>query len=236
MTTKRESHKHIEEQIESVRDEVYSLDLVTSTSILPDEKIKALREIKDDLLASFKKRQVFRPKYLMEVSVLKDTRFPTPDAKYWQCLLERDVMFQNLMSLSFDYREKLLDVETKQLQLEEIEPKTKRDIIAREKLNIQIKKDMFQLALMRKEAEERFREIKAWTDLIEELKPKLKYSEDNPEEHMPESFLIRFAAEKQMIDQIGAADMNGAMNTLGLGQTAARYWKERKEKKGSDEK
>jgi hypothetical protein len=46
----------------------------------------------------------------MEVSVLDDVHFPTPDAKYWQSVREQSVHFSELIRLSFDYRRLLVDI------------------------------------------------------------------------------------------------------------------------------
>jgi uncharacterized protein (DUF3820 family) len=159
----------------------------------------------------------------MEVSILKDTKFPTTDAKYWQCILERDIQFQNLLFSACDFKEK-------NGELLEIEEELKNNHLPegqRMKLEAQRFRTLLQLMLTRKEAEERYREIMDWTELIKILEPKLKYGKDNVEAHMPESYLIRFAEQKRIIDEIGSSDMNGAMNIIGLGKTAARYWKEK---------
>ena len=217
----------IAQAIKKVEKQAWDLDLIRDIPLLDTKKTEQLVKIKQDLVSSFKKREVFRPKYLMEVSVLKDFKFPTPDAKYWQCVLERDVMFQNLLSLSFDFKEKQADIDIKEAQIKELKEKGDPKSLAMiEKLKVQIQRSLFQMAIMQKEAEERHREIMAWTELINRLRPQLKYDPNDPEAHLPESFLIRAARQKMMIQQIGAQDMNGAMNILGLGETAARYWKE----------
>jgi len=187
-----------------------------------------LNKISQDLIERMDKLQQFRPKYLMEVSVLKDTRFPTADAKYWQCILERNVHFTNLCFLHFDYLEKLAEIRIKEEYIAELDansptPRTKA-VIA--KIRIQMARLNAQVIFARKEAKERVREIRAWTELIAKLEPELKYAKDNPEEHLPESFLMRMGEERKMLEQIGASDMAGAMNIIGLGKTAARYWKE----------
>ena len=219
--------KKIAQAIKKVEKQAWDLDLIRDIPLLDTKKTEQLVKIKQDLVSSFKKREVFRPKYLMEVSVLKDFKFPTPDAKYWQCVLERDVMFQNLLSLSFDFKEKQADIDIKDAQIKELKEKGDPKSLAMiEKLKVQIQRSLFQMAIMQKEAEDRHREIMAWTELINRLRPQLKYDPDDPEAHLPESFLIRAARQKMMLQQIGAQDMNGAMNILGLGETAARYWKE----------
>ena len=219
--------KKLAQAIKKVEKQAWDLDLIRDIPLLDTKKTEQLAEIKQDLVASFKKREVFRPKYLMEVSVLKDFKFPTPDAKYWQCVLERDVMFQNLLSLSFDFKEKQADIDIKEAQIKELKEKGDPKSLAMiEKLKVQIQRSLFQMAIMQKEAQDRHREIMAWTELIGELRPQLRYSPDDPEEHLPESILLRSARQKLMIQQLGAQDMNGAMNILGLGETAARYWKD----------
>ena len=223
-----ESGEKATKEIEKVEKDAYNLTLLTTVPLLSKEQLNKLSELKADLAKGFKTRQIGRPKYLMEVSVLKDMKFPTPDAKYWQCILERDVQFQNLLFEACDFKEKngeLLIIE------EDLKSNNHLREGERMKLEAQRLRLLLQLMLLKKQADERYREIVAWSELIESIKPKLKYSDDNPEEHMPESFLIRFAEQKKIIDQIGATDMDGAMNVIGLGQTAARYWKEQKGKK-----
>jgi len=226
--------KKIAKELETTEKLSFELEPLQNLPILDETQIQKLTEIKGDLATSFKKLELGRPKYLMEVSVLKDMKFPTPDAKYWQCILERNIQFQNLLFEALDFQEKTAELEEVEAEIEEIEnnhPHHNRKAKAQlMKLDVQRKRILLQMLMLKKQAQERYREIMAWTDLIKELRPKLKYGEDNPEEHMPESFLLRFAQQKQIIEQIGATDMDGAMNIISLGQTAARYWKEKKEK------
>lgn len=204
-----------------------SLQTVKETTLLSSDEYSKLAELKVDLELGFSKRQYGRPKYLMEVSVLKDMKFPTPDAKYWQCILERDIQFQNLVMLSYDYKEKLADIEIMRADIEKLAEQENRTARARaKKLEIQIERGETNLAFLHKQASEIVREILAWSKLIKQLEPQLKYGKDNPEAHMPESYLIRFAHQKKILDKIGAADMNGAMNIIALGESAAKYWRE----------
>jgi len=225
--------KEIAKQLEKTEKLSFELEPLQNLPILDETQIQKLMEIKGELATSFKKLELGRPKYLMEVSVLKDMKFPTPDAKFWQCILERNIQFQNLLFEALDFQEKTAELEEVEAEIEEIEnnhPHNRKSKAQLMKLDVQRKRILLQMLMLKKQAQERYREIMAWTDLIKELKPQLKYGEDNPEEHMPESFLLRFAHQRQIIEQIGAADMDGAMNIIALGQTAARYWKEKKEK------
>jgi len=208
-------------KIEIAKKEAFELIPISETALLEEPKRSKLAELTKDLRESFKKREVLRPKYMMEVSVLKDTKFPTPDAKYWQCILERDIQFQNLLFTACDFKEK-----SGELMELEVTLKAKQNAPGYQmQLDAQRMRLLLQLMFMRKEADDRCREIFAWTSLIKQLGQQLKYSKDDPEEHMPESFLIQMAEQRKIIEQIGAADMNGAINIIGLGKSAAKYWK-----------
>ena len=67
-----------------------------------------------ELRDTWSKKQVFRTETEMRMSVLQDAKYPTNAAKYWQCVREQNVFLENLMNLSFDYREN--EVEIKQLE------------------------------------------------------------------------------------------------------------------------
>lgn len=203
------------------------LAILHDSHILNDKSIKSLLSIKEDLEQGFLKRQRFRPRFLMEVSVLNDMKFPTPDSKYWQSNLERDTHFRNLVELSFVYKEKIADIHILEAELHELEQEQDGNEIAKariEKKMIQIQHEKNSLVFMQKEALERVREIMNWTDIMKQLEQNLKYSKENPELHLPESFSLRFAREREAMRIAGrenaANDLAGAMNIISLGKTA----------------
>ena len=197
------------------------LTTIESTSILSPDRFNKLADIEDKIISGYENRIMFRAPYLMQVSVLDDVKHPTPDSKYWQANLERTVMFQNLVELSYDYREKEADIKIKEaLYDEQIARGTPLSNAKAAKTMIQIERIRTHLVAMRKEADERAREIIGWTEIMDNLKPHLEFSSTNQNEHMAKSYPLRFARQKALIDQVGASDMNGAMNILGLCQTA----------------
>lgn len=232
--------KEIAKQLQNIEKLSFELQPLRDIPILDNAQIANLSKISQELSTAFKTSQLGRPKYLMRVSVLKDMKFPTPDAKFWQAILERNIQFQNLLFDALDFQEKLADLEALEAEIDEIDASdyyTDRKTQARRmKLDVQRRRTLLQLLLLKKQARERYREIMAWTDIIKELQPQLKYPLDDPEAHMPESFLLRFAHQKKIIDQIGAADMDGALNIFALGQSAARYWKQFNKQQKPDKK
>lgn len=186
------------------------------SGLLSETDLSQLKEIESNVIEGFERQQMFRSRYLMEVSVLNEMKHPTADSKFAQSNLERDVQFRNLLMLSYDYREKMADIEILKVEMLDVQGPYAL------KKQIQIERHTASLRFMCKEAHERVREITNWTELMEILRPQLKYNPDEPEEYQPEKFMIRYQREVDMMKEAGkvnAQDMNGAMNILSLRET-----------------
>jgi len=205
--------------------------LIRSSEIIPDDTLTALASVSEDIEAGFTRRQRFRPRFLMETAVLNDMKFPTPDAKYWQCNVERDTHFRNLVMLSFDYKEKqadigILEAECNALLCDLISADTDHQTELREaqiaKKRVQIDRETTILVYMKKEAGERAREIMNWTDIMAKLLPDMKHPVDDAEAYMPEAYAIRYGRETEAMKIAGALnahDMSGAMNIISIAKT-----------------
>jgi len=197
------------------------LAIIQDAKVLPNDTFNKLSEIEDKIIEGYKNRIIFRAPYLMEVSVLNDAKHPTPDAKYWQANLERSVMYRNLVMLSYDYRETEADIEIKKVMMDEqIKKNTPLSRAKAMKLSVQIERLQTQLVGMKKEADDQAREIVGWTEIMDKLEPELEFSATDQNEHMAKSYPLRFARQKELMQQVGASDMNGAMNILSLYATA----------------
>lgn len=190
------------------------IQIIEGAAMLPTSTTASIAAITEQIETGFRVRQRFRPRYLMEVSVLNNMKFPTVDSKYWQCNVERDTHFRNLVMLSFDYREKEADIAILEDEIKHT------DLDARvTKLTIQIERERTTLIYMRKEAEERAREILNWTEIMDDLRPQLKHSDTDPEEHMPDAYTARFAHElnaMKVSGELNVTDTAGAMNIMAV--------------------
>lgn len=191
--------------------------------LITKEEQTELDIIRKDVEEGFKNLQMFRSEFLMRASVLG--MHPTVDGKYWQAILERNVHFWELMRLSFDFKEKNADIEIKKATLNKklaeidkygIDEFDKQIAIAESnKIKVQIDRDSTFLIHMRKESEQRIREVRNWTKIIAELRPQLKYSDSNPEEYQPEEYASQYMEKLQMLDKAkGHSDFNGVLNTM----------------------
>ena len=78
--------------------------------ILDESDFRNLMSIKDELKDTWLKKQIFRTETEMRYSVLNNGSFPTKASKYWQCVREQNVFFENLMILSFEYRKNNVEI------------------------------------------------------------------------------------------------------------------------------
>jgi hypothetical protein len=152
--------------------------------VLDTNDFKALVELKDELKDTWHKKQVFRTETEMRMSVLQDAKYPTKAAKYWQCVREQNVFFENLMSLSFDYRKN--EVRIKRLK-KKIENET--DELKREMYEIQLEEKLYGRANMELVAKDRMREINQWSQLKAEYNDG-SFDTKNVNTHQAESYKL----------------------------------------------
>ena len=140
-------------------EQIHYVDKVLTTEDVDDFK-KLLPELKDNWV----KKQMFRTETEMRISVLNDGRYPTKASKYWQCVREQDVMFNNLVEVAFDAR--INEVELNQVK-EKLNQET--DELNKELLRIEISKRTFHRANMELQAKDRMREVKLWSTIKKEM-------------------------------------------------------------------
>lgn len=192
------------------------LNIFKELNLIRPEDIKYLQEHSSDLQERFIKRSFFRSKFEMRYGVLSDNEHPTPDSKYWQAIGEQAVHVQEITSLGFEYQKILVDIEYTQAQIEDLEYQLSQDFeheFDRKKIEAKLKKKQIQLrekdfglVLCKKTAKERMKEIRNWTDEIEELKPQVKHGLDDFEAHHPERYIMRYGQRLQNLDVLKAEE------------------------------
>lgn len=137
-------------------------NIIQQSDILTKDDVDKLTPLTQELKETFIKAQVFRTRTEMEVSVLNDIKFPTSTLKYWQAVREQNVMFGELVMLSYKYRKNLVEIKKLQRDLE-----NEKDDLEKELLQIEIEKKMFISKNQEKTAKDRIRELKAWSEIKE---------------------------------------------------------------------
>ncbi len=176
-----------------------SLDIVKSSNILEGGDFQCLLELKDELRDVFLHSQVFRTRTEMEVSVLNDVKHPTPDSKYWQSVREQNVMFQELVMLSYEYRKNLVEIKKLKRDIEK-----EKDKLEKELLQIESEKKTFISCNMERTAKDRIREIKEWHQIKQKLLPEMKYSLKDCDEHQLISYTKRWINQFMVMGDKGS--------------------------------
>ena len=175
-----------------------SIEAIKGSDFLVDEDWAALSGMQTELQDTFEKKQIWRTETEMEVSVLNDVKFPTRASKYWQSVREQSVFFENLVTLSFDYRRKLLKIKKIQIDLEQ-----EQDDIEKELLQIDLEEANFAKKNMEVQAKDRMRELKLWSRIKSDLDDG-SFDTKDVNTHQLVSYARRF------IDQSIASSNNGS--------------------------
>ena len=188
-------------------------------NILDPNDVKDFKALTEELRDTWTKKQVFRTETEMRFSVLNDMKYPTPAAKYWQCVREQNVYLENLMSLSFEYRRN--EVKIKKLEEKLL---TEEDALKKELYQIDIDEKNFSKASMQLTARDRMREIKLWSKLKKEADDGT-FDKEDVNTHQLESYHKIMINRKDTLTP--GSSQPEVFNVLGQLQTIERVKKER---------
>jgi len=192
------------------------LAVIENSGLLSNNMVD-LSSLAKELDQTHRTVQVFRTPTEMEVSVLNDTKHPTPDSKYWQAVKEQDAHYTNLVMLSFDHEEQKLELQKLERDLTEEEDDLEASLIS-----VKISRLDFILGLQRREGYHRLREIRMWSAKKAKLAKQCKYSLTDVNEHQGEAMVLRFNKQVKIIEGMttGAADR---INQVSLAESARKY-------------
>lgn len=172
-----------------VVDEIKKLEIITP------EEITQLRNAQAFTLSNFRDVPSYRPMIVKLTSVLNDANFPTIDKKFWQCKIEAEVHFNELVRDYFKYETSLVDLEEMSYKIQEmdsilnkeIEPNVKLDpnLVNFDKKRFIIKKSQYEyeMKLLEKDIKYRIQEVVDWAFISREIESKCEYSTSSYQEH-----------------------------------------------------
>lgn len=162
-------------------------------NFLDNDDFNKIVAIKDELKDTWTKKQIFRTETEMRVSVLNDAKHPTKASKYWQCVREQNVFFENIMSMSFEYRKNEVEIKKTQRKLN-----TELDDLEQELLQIELEEKLYAKANMELVAKDRIRELELWSKLKNELDDK-SFDTQNVNTHQMESLGLTLENRAKML-------------------------------------
>lgn len=184
-------------------------DIITQSKILTKDDFKDLAKMSEELKETFTKVQMFRTRTEMEVSVLNDLKHPTHASKYWQSVREQNVMFHELVMLSYEYRKNIVEIKILDRKIE-----NESDELERELLKIEREKKIFISKNQERAAKARIGEIKGWSDIKQREAEYMKQGElEDVDNHQLISFVKRWI--KQSLVMSGNGSPAERQNLLG---------------------
>ena len=195
-----------------------SLSIIESSNILKSEDWMQLSELSSELQDMFLNVQVFRTRTEMEASILNDLKFPTPDSKYWQSMREQNVMFHELVMLSYEYRKNQVEIRILERKIA-----TENDELEKELLQIEIEKKQFIGINQERTAKDRIREIREWHEIKVSLKPDMTASLTDVNEHQLLSYTARWINQLMgMSETTSISERNNLLGQLDKGLKLCR--------------
>jgi len=188
------------------------------SNVLDQKDFNNFVALKDELKDTWHKKQVFRTETEMRFSVLDDGRYPTKAAKYWQCVREQNAFFENLMSLSFEYRKNEVEIKKLERKIQE-----EQDNLERELHEIELEQKLYSRAGMELTAKDRMREIETWSKLKKEYDDG-SFDTKNVNTHQSESYQLILQNKANTITQ--GTPQNEVFNILTQINTLDRLKKE----------
>jgi len=178
-------------------------DLKPILDVLSKQDADDLVKLKEELRDTWNKKQIFRTDTEMRISVLNDAYFPTPASKYWQAVREQNMMFEQIIFVSFDLRRN----EVKRLRLQKKLEKAIEDQDELEQMEIQIDIDqcIYERANLEQQAHDRMREIKLWSQIKTELDDG-SFDTKDVNAHQAVSYLETFKAKSKVISEKQSPD------------------------------
>ena len=179
-----------------------SMDIIQNTEILNDTDLQKLTDLMPVLNDIDRKNPIFRSRNQMEVSVLNPVAFPDESAKYWQCVREQHVMFQNLLDLTFEWDKVIANIELAQIDLDEI-PHDKRYNARVRIKKAEIRQLQFALHNFKRTAKDRVREIIEWERLKQkQIEKDPSIDTQNANTNQLESMKKRYVAERIISQEV----------------------------------
>jgi hypothetical protein len=188
------------------------------SNVLDPQDFKQFVALKEEIKDTWHKKQVFRTETEMRMSVLQDAKYPTKAAKYWQCVREQNVFFENLMALSFDYRKNEVRIKRIKKKLE-----NETDPLRVEMLEIQLEEKLYGRANMELVAKDRMREIEHWSRLKKEYNDGT-FDDKNVNTHQAESY--KYILTNKVKTLTPGSSQPEVFNVVGQLQTLERLEKE----------
>ena len=185
--------------------------------LLDKSQASEFKRMVPKLQDNWAKKQMFRTETEMRFSVLSDNKYGSNASKYWQSVREQNTHFENLMSLSFDYRKN--DIEIKKIQRD---IKKERDPLEKDLKQIELEEKLYGRASMELVAKARMKEISTWSKLKKEFNDG-KFDDKDVNTHQADSYMHNLEQRRRTLTP--GSSQPEVFNVLGQLETLKRVRK-----------
>lgn len=175
------------------------LGKIKDVSILDKSDMESLSKMSKELQREYTHAQLWRTETEIRNAVLNDVSFPTDEAKFFQCMKESKVFFEQLVVLSCEFQKIQGELELQQYALDKLDGKGKKTNAKKKILDADIKLKQFGLINMKIAGHDRVRELKIWDKIKAEIltrKPNMNIND--PNSHQEISFALRWARQMKL--------------------------------------
>lgn len=165
------------------------LEQIYKGTLISPEDITKLKEAQDFLLSTYTDVKPFRPMITKLAGVLSNGKFATPDAKFWQCKIEAEVHFNEMVRDIHKYERAKIDLEEIDYEIDQLstqlthsrtrtqnnEDPVKIDFRIR-KLKVKKSEYEFEMKQIEKTIKGRIEEVTDWNVIAKKLAPVCQYS------------------------------------------------------------
>ncbi|MEI6105048.1 MAG: hypothetical protein WCP70_14010 [Methanothrix sp.] len=198
-----------------------ALNNIKDSFVLANEDLIVLQGLIPEIETAIQSHTIYRTTTEALFSILNDVKHPTPASKYHQAKREQLVMFENLVSLSFDYRAAQIDLEEVNFKIGSTEGfELRKQEVQRDRLQ-------FKLMWMRKDGQERIRELKMWSQIKEDLAESDEFDINNKDTDELKALTLRYLWELPAACRAGN-DVGGAVNIIAQARTMLAECEKRK--------
>jgi len=197
---------------------------LNKVSLITPAEVATLKKAQAFLLSTYTDVPVFRTYMEKYVGVLTNSRFPTADAKFWQCKKEAEVQFNELLKSMLRFKSLKIDIEECVYKINDLRarmgnaehPTLVQCDISR--MELKLAEIKLHIKAVEKEMKYRIVEIGDWNDISAEWEGELKHSASVYGQHEVESMMkyltheLSAAAEKK--DEKSAKVLSSQLDTL----------------------
>jgi hypothetical protein len=184
-------------------------------SLLPEKYNKDMIELSAELNDTVQKRQIYRTETEMRISVLNNGSHPTKASKYWQCVREQSMMYEQLRINIYEFRRR----QAKILGLKDKKNKS-NDKYEQMELQVDIEEMEWSLENIKQQAMDRVRELKLWSKIKKELDDG---TFDTKDVNVHQAETLELQLQNRLNALTSGSSQGEVLNVIGPLQTAMEF-------------